>query len=129
MYEQTRTRWDCLDVDGRRAVQRQIYRLQVEQEERAGRVGSLHHGEGRLGHEDHARSSSEGAVVDGAVHAGGAATGRRPPPASGEPVIRAVAQDAETAGLMGVNIDRVVMLMANVQTIRDVILFPLMRPE
>ena len=36
VYEQTRTRWDRLDVDGRRAVQRQIYRLQVEQEERAG---------------------------------------------------------------------------------------------
>jgi predicted ATPase len=33
VYERLRTRWDKLDRDGRCEVQRQIYRLQVEQEQ------------------------------------------------------------------------------------------------
>jgi predicted ATPase len=32
VYEALQTRWDRLDLEGRRDVQRQIYRLQVEQE-------------------------------------------------------------------------------------------------
>lgn len=35
VYEAMGTRWDLLDVAGRREVQRRIYRLQIEQEERA----------------------------------------------------------------------------------------------
>jgi predicted ATPase len=34
VYEQMRTRWDLLDLVGRRDVQRRIYQLQVEQENR-----------------------------------------------------------------------------------------------
>lgn len=34
VYQQLRTRWDKLTVDGRRDVQRRIYRLQIEQEAR-----------------------------------------------------------------------------------------------
>jgi predicted ATPase len=34
VYDALRTRWDKLDLEGRRDVQRRIYRLQVEQEER-----------------------------------------------------------------------------------------------
>ena len=34
VYDALQTRWDRLDLEGRRAVQRRIYRLQVEQEHR-----------------------------------------------------------------------------------------------
>jgi predicted ATPase len=34
VYDALRTRWDLLTLDGRRDVQRRIYRLQVEQEDR-----------------------------------------------------------------------------------------------
>src|SRR5690348_15212945 len=34
VYDALQTRWDRLDLAGRREVQRKIYRLQVEQEER-----------------------------------------------------------------------------------------------
>lgn len=34
VYDALRTRWDRLTLDGRRDVQRKIYRLQVEQEDR-----------------------------------------------------------------------------------------------
>jgi predicted ATPase len=34
VYAQRQTRWDKLDIDGRRDIQRRIYRLQVEQEQR-----------------------------------------------------------------------------------------------
>jgi predicted ATPase len=36
VYDALQTRWDRLDVEGRRGVQRRIYRLQVEQEHRVG---------------------------------------------------------------------------------------------
>jgi predicted ATPase len=36
VYDALRTRWDRLDLEGRRDVQRRIYRLQREQEERLG---------------------------------------------------------------------------------------------
>jgi len=38
VYAALRTRWDRLDLPGRRDVQRRIYRLQVEQEERLARA-------------------------------------------------------------------------------------------
>lgn len=38
IYQRFQTRWDRLDTEGRRAVQRQIYQLQVEQESRAART-------------------------------------------------------------------------------------------
>ena len=34
VYDSLQTRWDKLDIEGRRDVQRKIYRLQVDQEDR-----------------------------------------------------------------------------------------------